>query len=878
MAYAFAHNNPVTNRDPEGKVIPLIIGAAVIGLGVLGIIVYPFVKSMGNKKNAEDSIVSGDISDKALDKANSANQNINTTAKAAEEGGNMPADPEGAVITAIQNAPDAIKNAGKKIKDKWNNRNNPPAGTNTPPAQAPGNRDEAQEALQRAEEAEQKKQAEAEQRKRDEAERKAAEKREAEEAKARAREEERRKAEEEKRRAEQEKSDAEQKAREDAIRRAEEKRSAEAEKRSAEKEAGERADRLRRDEERIKREIAELDKLKRDGYIVSDMDRDRERKQRELDANRRQQQQQQQNIQGQSSSTGRGYNPLDDKNIKSKGPAKGDQVDIAKVDQIGRDFQQTGKGEKTDGRSPGQQNPPQVIQQPGTYTDSRGRDTSGTDKDQYPGSTGYPPPYPVDSRGQQGTDWTKWAKDQKPPVGTPGNQPKDENKPPPVSTTTPVSSTTPATSKGIEVTVVGTAPPGKCIIVQGQLVPVQGYKENISGMTVTLTGPVNQSATSSGSGGFSFKEIPAGDYIISVTQWNYGMTKQNFTAPTGKSIKITLKGSCPYLYVWDGKSFVKENDIYSVARITPSEIIQTEGMLTAESDGLFLHRVSLESIPDKLRKERSYSDYFKIGNYAKPVDGNYLLKVVEQASEHSFTDFIQLLALDHRRGTTAGITRDGKPFLYKTLMPVGSLNDLNGKGYSSGRGIALYNDEGMEIQLPPEAFSSGILAVNWQGFLDGQGEGHTVAQGRPKLSLQRKDPQGIWQTVDWVYPRDEMQQTFFLMDNRSAGWDKDGKVRLVASSCINDKYHRIESLQWGNAITDNISASSLPLVSALISGSEDVLNKVRSSDGESLHLGPGEEVSLIFKSSPLDEGLERTLIFVSEGFYVPVPMIHFAEN
>jgi len=389
---------------------------------------------------------------------------------------------------------------------------------------------------------------------------------------------------------------------------------------------------------------------------------------------------------------------------------------------------------------------------------------------------------------------------------------------------------------------------------------------------------MNQSATSSGSGGFSFKEIPAGDYVISVTQWNYGMTKQNFTAPSGKSIKITLKGSCPYLYVWDGKSFVKENDIYSVARITPSEIIPAEGLVTAESNGLFLHQVSLDSIPDKLRKERAYNDYFKIGDYAKPAGENYLLKIVENASEHSFTDYTGLLALDHRNGTAAGITRDGKPFLYKTLMPVGSMNDLNGKDYPSGKGIALYNDEGMEIQLPPEAFSSGILAVNWQGFIDGQGEGHTAAQGRPKLSLQRKDPLGIWQTVDWVYPRDERQQTFFLLDYSSEGWDKDGIVRLVATSCVNDKYHRIDSVQWGNSITDNMSVSPLPLVSALTTGSEDVAKKLRSSDGESLHLGPGEEVSLTFKSSHLNEGYERTLIFVSEGYYVPVPMIHFAEN
>ncbi len=571
-----------------------------------------------------------------------------------------------------------------------------------------------------------------------------------------------------------------------------------------------------------------------------------------------------------SQGTGSGYDPTKDPGMGGKTP------DLTTATQLGETFQ---GGIATGTRPPTTSGTGQTVQtQPPDYT-TPGNKTDGTktgDDGGFP-QPGYPPyGAPSDSRGQKGTDWTGWAT--QPDKGT--KQPTQSQQPatPPATPQSTGTSQTPATSKGIEVTVVGTAPPGKCIIVQGQLVPVQGYKENISGMTVTLAGPVNQSATSSGGGGFSFKEIPAGDYIISVTQWNYGMTKQSFTAPSGKSIKIVLKGSCPYLYVWDGTSYVKENDIYSVARITPAEILQPEGILTADRDGLFLHQVSLDTIPDKLKKERSYSDYYKIGNNAKPVDGNYRLKIVEQASEHSYTDFIELLALDHSPGTAAGITRDGKVFHYNTLTPVESLTDLNGKIYSPEKGIDLYDTAGIEIKLPYKAFSSGILAINWQGFLDGQGEGHTAAQGRPKLSLQRKDPQGIWQTVDWVYPRDEMQQSFFFMEQQGAGWDKEGIVRLVASSCINDKFHRIQSIQWGHAITDDMSVTALTLVSALTSDSADVLKKVRSSDGESVHLGPGEEMSLVFKSSPLGEGLVRTLVFVTEGFYVPVPIVHFAEN
>jgi len=80
------------------------------------------------------------------------------------------------------------------------------------------------------------------------------------------------------------------------------------------------------------------------------------------------------------------------------------------------------------------------------------------------------------------------------------------------------------------------------------LVPVENWPVKIAGMTGDLEWFVNQSTKSSG-GGLSVQEIPAGDYLITVTEWNYGMTKQNFTAPSGRRIKIVLKGSCPFLYV-----------------------------------------------------------------------------------------------------------------------------------------------------------------------------------------------------------------------------------------------------------------------------------------------------------------------------------------
>ena len=213
-----------------------------------------------------------------------------------------------------------------------------------------------------------------------------------------------------------------------------------------------------------------------------------------------------------------GYDPRSDPNL----PGKGKPADTEKVKGLAGTFQQ-GQWKPLDSKEKNVKNqPPAQPQSPGYLSST----TTTTTTTVPPGGT---------------TTSTTTA----PPGGT-----TSPTTTPPGGTVKP---TTPTTTKGagIEVTEVGSAPPGMCRIVDGQLVSVPGYKEQIKGMTVTLTGPTNKSAVSSGSGSFSFADIPAGNYVISVKGWDYGMTKQPFAAPSGKSVKIVLKGSCPYLYVWD---------------------------------------------------------------------------------------------------------------------------------------------------------------------------------------------------------------------------------------------------------------------------------------------------------------------------------------
>jgi hypothetical protein len=521
------------------------------------------------------------------------------------------------------------------------------------------------------------------------------------------------------------------------------------------------------------------------------------------------------------------YNPLSDPNLKAPSPI----VDPSQMDKFTSDFQ---KGQW----SPLDQKEQKI-------------------KDQQTGQAQSP-----DYLGKTSTATTS--------TGTSGD-----------STTTGSSgSTNTADKTGIEVVVVGEAPPGKCRIVEGQLVPVKGYKENISGMTITLTGPENKSVVSSGSGAFSFPEIQAGDYVVSVKQWDYGMTKQSFAAPSGKSVKIVLKGSCPYLYVWDGEGYQQENDIYSVARLTHWDLLPPETRLLASREGLSVHPVSLSDVSAELRRERSYRDYYKITKPLRP-DGNgqYRLQVREQAAEYSWTDLTGLLAVDHAPGRQVAVTRQGDILLHGELRPVNSFADVKGKRFSAlpDTGLPLYNGEGMVFDLPKEAFSSGLLEVRWQGFQDGTAEGHEASQGVPRLRLEGLDPEGNWRLMDYGYPRDEIQRTQFLLAPGSGG-PMTTRVRLVAESCVPEKYHRIDGISWGKRMEDEPRVHFLNLLSAKTSEGEDVTATLESGDGQSALMGPGESLELWFTGAPLSAGDERSFVFVSEGAYMPMPYMNVAAG
>lgn len=117
--------------------------------------------------------------------------------------------------------------------------------------------------------------------------------------------------------------------------------------------------------------------------------------------------------------------------------------------------------------------------------------------------------------------------------------------------------------------------------------------------------------------------------IVRIT-WTNGVP-QNIFLPDADQALIEaqiLKGSCPFLYTWNGEKYVFAKDIIWRSAL---------GMPLGIMGGTTLH-----SFPD------ASDDYIKIpGEMLKPEGGEYLIQVTSELWETIYMDKVQLVAVDH---------------------------------------------------------------------------------------------------------------------------------------------------------------------------------------------------------------------------------------
>ncbi|HEX3019971.1 MAG TPA: Ig-like domain-containing protein [Chitinispirillaceae bacterium] len=324
-------------------------------------------------------------------------------------------------------------------------------------------------------------------------------------------------------------------------------------------------------------------------------------------------------------------------------------------------------------------------------------------------------------------------------------------------------------------------------------------------------------------------------------------------APSEKTI-LTFEGyentfasgaSCPWIYTWNGSSYVKDNDIYSTAR----------------------------------GKNKEYKDYYLL---QKPLvaSGNfYKLQIAETDDEESYTDLAQLIVVDH--DPTVKIAHDENGNIFSYGIPTKPLTaiDQNNKdvlamiAFEDSNGFPAHHNEYIDLDFNfSDSVSAAIFVLRAKGFLiDSAGEGAgTLA--KPRILVQTQVEDGDWVTRNVFYPR---------VESAVCAYDLKGlftyskKVRLLSVSCHWGKYNLIDYAGLDTASHKKLSVTPLSPQSAVSSIGENVLTRISSSDNKYVHMASSDIIFLEFDKPDLNDSMKRDFVFVSKGYYIPTGTFFF---
>ncbi len=246
--------------------------------------------------------------------------------------------------------------------------------------------------------------------------------------------------------------------------------------------------------------------------------------------------------------------------------------------------------------------------------------------------------------------------------------------------------------------------------------------------------------------------------VVRIT-WTNGVPQNIFFPGTDQSLieAQTLKGSCPFLYTWDGDEYVFVKDV-----LWRSALGMPLGIMGGTTAYAF---------PD------ASDDYLKVpGEVLKPKDGKYSIQITSELWETIYTDEVQLVAVDHPGSVDIFVPEQFSPppfpvrkiYQVKEKIAPASAKDQDGKdvlsfisekddNYLSGFKPGRYQGiiEMADLILDPgEAGKSGNLLLYLNGWIFPTDASINVAISQSdKLKVTPPEIQvinkaGEWETVD----------------------------------------------------------------------------------------------------------------------------------
>ncbi len=391
--------------------------------------------------------------------------------------------------------------------------------------------------------------------------------------------------------------------------------------------------------------------------------------------------------------------------------------------------------------------------------------------------------------------------------------------------------------------------------------------------------------------------------------WPNGAAQEEFDLKADTEILSVqrLKGSCPWLFAWDGTKmvFVKDAAPWSPA--------------------LGLH-INAQKVANITQTE----EWFKIpGENLNPRDGYYDLRITAELWETFYIDHYSLLVVDHPQDTEiytderfAVPAPPLKITTTSTPRPFLNAHDDQGRDVSAivrdldrnyldtfGRGQyqGLTRDHSVELELPDDAPATGPLYLIGFGWMHPTDATVNIAIGQNSgpqpegMSIEVPDTHGNWITArqGLGFPAGKMKNVVLdisgifrpgaprklrLRTNLEVYWDK-----LAWATGAADQ-NRIQHLTLGTAYlqyrgfsrvsTANLSSPELPDYNSLMGSGQvwhdlegyatrygDVRELLEKTDDRMVIANAGDELRLRFPApAPPPAGWKRDYVMIGDGW------------
>lgn len=318
------------------------------------------------------------------------------------------------------------------------------------------------------------------------------------------------------------------------------------------------------------------------------------------------------------------------------------------------------------------------------------------------------------------------------------------------------------------------------------------------------------------------------------------------------------RSGCPYVSVWNGSAFVRDNNI-----LPQSEESSRNGNVT---------------------------DYYRLRQAIQSDDGRYRLRIEEFEQEYTQADYFRIDIIDHPQQTRVAVTDDGRYFAYSDLVPPVTASGRDGDDLPAllaaddGNTVGGMADRNITLDFGPVTSVNGVRLVAHidrncandagsasQLFLPAVPQ--TPVPQKPTVGIERADNNkrlpGLAQLGENASTSTPLIRTrengVIALADVTSILPANGE-RFVISLTVPAGYD-LDFVGLDCSDPTPVDVRSVGVSSAVHSHFGDVTDNLVSAEGDCVEISPEQYLDLAFEADAPRAGLTRDVVLVSTGRY-----------